>query len=212
MQPFIFLVLFILACSGGCISPSGSKSIRLFDGQTFNGWEGDTSRTWRIENEALVGGSLETTVPHNEFLSTTSDYDDYILKLKFKLLGEEGFINSGVQFHSERIADPPYEMRGYQADLGDGFWASLYDESRRNKVLVSADSNLVSQVLHKNDWNDYEVRTEGRHIQIFLNGEKTVDYTEEDESIPQAGRIALQIHGGGKAEVHFKEIVLTKLD
>src|SRR5690606_1574230 len=119
---------------------------------------------------ALVGGSLQTTVPHNEFLSTTASYNDYILKLKFKLLGDEGFVNSGVQFHSQRISDPPYEMRGYQADLGDGFWAGLYDESRRNKVLASADTALISKILRRKEWNDYEVRTKGRHIQIFLNG------------------------------------------
>ena len=32
------------------------KSIQLFDGKTFNGWEGDTKNTWRIENGEIVGG------------------------------------------------------------------------------------------------------------------------------------------------------------
>ncbi len=185
--------------------------MQLFDGRTFDGWEGDTVKTWRIEDGALVGGSLTEKVPHNEFLSTRSSYSNYILRVKFKLLGEEGFINSGVQFHSQRISDPPYEMTGYQADLGDRFWGSLYDESRRDKVLVTGDTAVVKRVLRRNDWNDYEVRTEGRHITIFLNGEQTVDYTEEDLEIPQSGLIALQIHGGGKAEVHYKDITLTKL-
>ena len=120
-------------------------------------------------------------------------------------------MNTGVQFRSQRIEDPPYEMTGYQADLGDGYWASLYDESRRNKVLVKADTAQVARLLRRNDWNDYEIRCEGRRIRIFLNGEQTVDYTEEDLSIPQSGLIALQIHGGGKAEVHYKEIRLKEL-
>lgn len=184
----------------------------LFDGKTFRGWEGDTLHTWRIQDGALVGGSLTETVPHNEFLSTRQSYGDFVLRLKFKLLGNTGFINSGVQFRSQRIADPPYEMTGYQADLGDGFWASLYDESRRNKVLAMADTALVARVLRRNDWNDYEVRCEGRRIRITLNGQLTVDYTEPDTSIPQSGLIALQIHGGGKAEVHYKDITLRKLD
>ncbi len=125
--------------------------------------------------------------------------------------GTEGFINSGVQFHSQRITDPPYEMRGYQADLGDGYWASLYDESRRDKLLVKADTVLVAQILKPNEWNDYEIRSEGRRIRISLNSHQTVDYTEEDLTIPQSGLIALQIHGGGKAEVYFKDIVLEEL-
>jgi hypothetical protein len=38
---------------------------------------------------------------------------------------------------------PSYEMIGYQADLGDKYWASLYDESRRNKTLTGPDSATV---------------------------------------------------------------------
>jgi hypothetical protein len=135
----------------------------------------------------LVGGSLIETVPHNEFMATTQSYGNFELKMKFKLLGEEGFINSGVQFHSQTIDDPPYEMIGYQADLGDGYWASLYTESRRNKLLFKADTGLVFKILKRNDWNDYEVHSKDRRILIFLNGQKTVDYTEDDLSILQSG-------------------------
>lgn len=61
------------------------------------------------------------------------------------------------------------------------------------------------------DWNRYEVRCEGAHIQIWRNGEKTVDYTEADPAIPQNGLIALQIHGGCKAEIRFRDITLREL-
>jgi hypothetical protein len=188
-----------------------SQTINLFEGKTFSGWEGDTVNAWRIQDGTLIGGSLTETVSHNEFLSTTRSFSDFVLQLKFKLLGQEGFINSGVQFHSQRIEDPPYEMTGYQANLGDGYWASLYDESRRDKILAKGDSVVVSKALRPQEWNDYKVHSEGGRIRIFLNGKQTVDYTEQDPSIPQSGLIALQIHGGGKAEVHFKEIILEKL-
>ena len=202
----LFILLFFISANTFC-----QKAIHLFDGKTFNGLEGDTVKTWRIQDGTLIGGSLTEKVPHNEFISTTKDYKNFILQLKFKLSGTEGFINTGVQFHSKRISNPPYEMTGYQADLGDGYWACLYDESRRDKVLAYADSNLVKQVLRKGDWNDYEVRSENGRIRIKLNGRQTVDYTEPDPGIPQSGRIAFQIHGGGKAEVSFKDIRLTPL-
>jgi hypothetical protein len=203
-----FIASFFFSCS---VFQPRVKTIKLFDGKTFAGWEGDTLKTWRIAKGALIGGSLTEKVPHNEFISTTKSYDNYVLKLKFKLLGQEGFINGGVQFHSQRISDPPYEMTGYQADIGKGYWASLYDESRRNKLLAVADTAQIKRLLRPNDWNDYQIQTEGRRIRIFLNGEQTVDYTEEDENIPQAGLIAFQIHGGGKAEVHYKDIVLAPI-
>lgn len=187
------------------------QPVKLFDGTTFRGWEGDTAGTWRVHDGLLTGGSLAKEVPHNEFIATAATYKNFILRLKFKLTGTEGFINSGVQFHSQRITDPPYEMTGYQADLGDGYWACLYDESRRNKVLAYADSALIDKILHKQEWNDYEVHSENGRIRIKLNGKQTVDYTEPDASIPQSGHIALQVHGGGKAEVSFKDIFITPL-
>jgi len=35
-----------------------AKAKPLFDGKTFAGWDGDTKKTWRIEDGSLVGGSL----------------------------------------------------------------------------------------------------------------------------------------------------------
>ncbi|MCE6987760.1 DUF1080 domain-containing protein [Dyadobacter sp. CY323] len=205
-----FLLAGILLLTGFTVVPF-QKRVSLFDGRSFNGWEGDTVKTWKIEDGALAGGSLQETVPHNDFLCTKKTYSNFILKVKFKLTGSEGFINTGVQFHSIRAKDPAYEMVGYQADLGDKYWASLYDESRRNKTLAAPDSATVHKILKTNDWNDYEVRSENGRIQLFLNGKQTVDYTEPDKSIPQKGIIGLQIHGGGKAKVYYKDIYIQEL-
>jgi hypothetical protein len=182
----------------------------LFDGRTLQGWEGDTTRMWRVEEGAIVGGSLVETVPRNDFLCTRRPYGNFILRLKFKLIGT-GFVNGGVQFRSQRLTDPAYEMTGYQADIGDKYWGSLYDESRRNKVLAGPDAALMQQLVKRDDWNDYEIRAEGRRIRLVLNGRQTVDYTEADEAIPQSGLIGLQIHGGGKAQVYYKDITIEEL-
>lgn len=206
-----FLGILLLGASLSCKNHDGAPT-SLFDGQTFKGWEGDTLKTWRIENGMLVGGSLKETVPHNNFLCTERSYGDFILTLKIKLTGDEGFINSGIQFRSKRLTDPAYEMKGYQADWGDNYWASLYDESRRNKTLAAPDSVQVLGWIRKNDWNDYKVHAEGRRIRLYINGHQTVDYTEPDTSIPQDGLIGFQIHGGGKAKVAFKDIYLEELE
>jgi len=184
--------------------------VPLSDGKTFNGWEGETAKTWRIQDGAFVGGSLTEKVPHNEFLATTKSYANFELRLKFKLVGTEGFINGGVQFRSQRIPNH-FEMIGYQADEGDGYYGSLYDESRRKKTLATPDKDLIDKALKKGEWNDYRIRCEGRHIQLWVNGVQTVDYTEPDESIEQNGLIGLQIHGNGKAEAWYKDIVIDEL-
>jgi hypothetical protein len=51
----------------------------------------------------------------------------------------------------------------------------------------------------------------GRRIRIWLNGFQTVDYIEPDEKIIHHGKIALQVHGGGKTLACYKNIQLVKL-
>jgi hypothetical protein len=95
--------------------------------------------------------------------------------------------------------------------MGDGYYGSLYDESRRKKTLAAPDKELIEKTLKKDDWNDYRIRCEGRHIQLWINGVQTVDYTEPDETIEQTGLIAVQVHGNGKTEAYYKDIVIEEL-
>ncbi len=211
MKFFSLLFLLVSCLLLSFISQPTKKQVSLFDGKTFNGWEGDTKNTWRIENGAIVGGSLSKTVPNNDFLTTTKEYGNFILKIKIKLIGNEGFINSGIQFRSKRLTNPAFEMTGYQADWGNNYWASLYDESRRNKTLMKPDSSKIMKWIKMNDWNVYKIVANKNRIQLYINGKQTVDYKELDNTIPQSGLIGVQVHGGGKAQVAFKDIYITEL-
>ncbi len=193
-----------------CSALNAGQAFPLFDGKTFKGWDGDTNKTWRIEDGMIIGGDGKTKVPQNEFIATTRNYTNYVLRLKFKLTGKDGFVNSGVQYHSQRIPNHN-EMKGYQADLGEGWFGAIYDESRRNKVMARPEEADVKKAVKLNEWNDYEVQTQGRRTILKINGVQMVDYTEADESIPQFGRIGLQIHGGGTTEVRFKNVKIEEL-
>ena len=164
------------------------------------------------QNTAIVGGSLKTALPQNEFLCTTREYADFELRLKFKLLGKTA--NGGVQIRSRRVPKS-HEVSGYQADLGIAWdrpaWGNLYDESRRNKNVAQADQAELSKVFKPGDWNDYRIRCQGRRIQLWINGYQTVDYTEPDKKIAQTGIIGLQIHGGPPSEAWYKDIIITPL-
>jgi hypothetical protein len=209
---FAFSILLLWISAYVCGAADGNAGRPIFDGKTFQGWEGDTNKTWRIEQGAFVGGTLKATVPQNDFICTTRSYTNFVLRLKFKLVGTEGFVNGGVQVRSQRARDPAYEMVGYQADIGDPeWWGCLYDETRRNKVLAKSNMAEVNKVLKRNDWNDYVIRCEGKRIRLWINGYQTVDYTEPDEHIPQFGLIGLQVHGGGKTEASYKDILVEIL-
>ena len=203
----VLSLLFLCVCATAF--GADAKPVPLFDGKTLKGWEGDTAKTWKAEDGAIVGGSLDTTVPRNEFLCTTKSYENFELKVKFKLVGDRAKANAGVQFRTKRIPNH-HEVSGYQADAGQDYWGALYDESRRNKVLARPAKELIEKLV-KEDWNEYTIRCEGPRIRLWLNGTLTVDYTEKDEKIDRTGLIGLQVHGGAKAEVHYKDITIEEL-
>lgn len=198
MAPVLSIVALLLIVQAG---------VAIFNGRTFDGWEGNL-KIFRVHDGAIVGGSLNEKVVRNEFLCTTRTYGDFDLRLKFKLLGKGA--NAGVQFRTKRIPNH-HEVSGYQADMGDGWWGALYDESRRNKVLQGPDQAQMKTVVRSGDWNDYRIRAEGKHIQLWINGTQTVDYTESDPAIEASGVICPQIHAGPPSEAWYKDITIVDL-
>ncbi len=204
----VMLSLMMLAgCTGSDGTSRRAGFVALFDGKTFAGWEG-SQEVFRIEDGAIVGGTLTANVAHNEFLCTLASYDDFELRLQFRLLGENA--NAGVQIRSQRVPDH-YEVSGYQADMGQQYWGCLYDESRRNRVLACPEPAKIAEVVRAGEWNDYIIRCEGKRIQLWVNGFQTVDYTEPDDAIPQTGIIGLQIHGGPPSEAWYRNIRIKSL-
>ena len=205
----VLALLLSIPCQEPAIGEEGFTP--LFDGKSLAGWEGN-KKVFRVEKGAIVAGSLDQKIEHNEFLCTTKEYGDFELRLKAKLVGKGD--NAGVQFRSQRIPKH-FEVIGYQCDMGNAggksIWGALYDESRRKKFLVTGDHDKLTKVLKPDDFNDLVIRCEGAHIQIWVNGEKTVDYKEEEKDIPQKGKIAVQIHGGAPSQASYKEIRIKEL-
>src|SRR5213075_529582 len=94
------------------------------------------------------------------------------------------------------------EMRGYQCDFGEPNWyGAIYDEERRNKVMSPSDMAALRPVI----------QAEGRRIQTWINGVQGTDFIEQEPTIPQFGKLGIQIHGGGKSKVQVKDIVIEEL-
>ena len=188
----------------------GLAADSLFNGGNFDGWEGDINDVWRIENKEIVGGSLSKKQEENNFLCTINRYANFDLSLRIKLSGTKGFINSGVQFRSERIRGS-HEVAGYQADFGAGHDGALYDESRRKKFLARPPKSFLERNSRRDEWHDYRIRARGNHIELWVDGIQTVDYIEVESGLPSDGIIGLQIHGNGVAEVRFKDLMIEEL-
>ncbi len=177
----------------------------LFDGRTLDGWVQDTPGLWSVRDGMIVG--RHEGLQWNDFLRTRDSFEDFELSLEFRLVGGRG--NSGVQFRS--IPDQKeHELFGYQADIGENYWGSLYDESRRRRILAQAPQPAID-TLDKDAWHSYVVRAHGRHISLSIDGMRTVDYTEADAGILSRGILALQVHSGPGIEVWFRNVRVREL-
>lgn len=208
-MPFIILLCFSVQT---VLAQSSVLATSLFDGNSLSGWkvlDPAEEKLWSIADNKIIGGDGVSLVKANTYLYTEKEYEDFEFRCLFKLSGDSGtgFINSGIQYRSFLKEG---QMVGYQADIGDGHWGDIYDEHRRG-LLVSGDLSILKEVLNTSGWNTYIIRVRGNHHELYINGVKTSDYVEKDNSIPPKGIIALQLHDGGSAKVEFKHLTITEL-
>jgi len=167
----------------------------FFNGKDLTGWVGDP-KLWKVEDGEIVGKS--PGLKRNEFLIGQMVAGDFRLTLQVKLTPNEG--NSGVQFRSQALPDG--EVKGYQADIGAGWWGKLYEENGRGLLWdKSGEAHLKP-----NEWNRYEIVAAGSKIRTYLNGKLCVDI--DDPPGAKRGIFALQLHSGGPMEVRFKDLKL----
>jgi putative heme-binding domain-containing protein len=167
----------------------------FFNGKDLTGWDGNPD-LWRVENGEIVGTSKGLS--RNEFLVNQILLGDFRLVVSVKLVPNAG--NSGIQFRSEAL--PQGEVKGYQADVGVGWWGKLYEEHGR--ALLWNESGEAH--VRTNDWNRYEIVAVGDRIRTSINGKRCVDL--DDPAGAKRGIIALQLHSGGPFEVRYKDFEL----
>ncbi len=174
----------------------------LFNGVNLVGWTIHGKEKWYADNGMLTGESGEGG--GYGYLSTTKNYNDFILRLQFKI---EGPGNSGVFFRSQlkgtditgwqvEVAPPGEDTGGIYESGGRGWLAQIPDDKEG--------------VLKDGDWNDLVIFLKGDRVMTWLNGAMMTDLT--DSAVGKGkGIIALQIHSGGSVKVLWKDVILREL-
>jgi hypothetical protein len=212
----------------------GFKS--LFNGKDLTGWAGRANQ-WSVEDGAITGvTSKENPAQGNNFLIARDGdrnliVDDFEIRFSYSFTGAWG--NSGLQYRSKDRGN--FVVNGYQADfeVGTTYSGILYEEGGRGilaergkKVLIKdadgkpkidvvgsvGDSKAIQANIRTNGWNDYVVIARGNHLQHFINGQQTVDVTDEQEAkAAKSGILALQIHAGPVMKIQFKNVRIKSL-
>jgi hypothetical protein len=183
----------------------------LFNGKNLDGWDGDPVR-WSVQNGVILGSSDGHPFKVNTFLIHKGTYKNFILKGDIKLRNH----NSGIQFRSEQLPGDGWMVRGYQADaseVGDekSAWGNLYEERLRGRNAMKTPDEgwiIAKPLLHRGDWNSYEILADGDHIRLKFNGVVTIDM---HDSAASSGIIALQLHAGPEMRVEFRNLKIKVL-
>ncbi|MBX3443070.1 MAG: DUF1080 domain-containing protein [Planctomyces sp.] len=186
----------------------------FFNGQDLTNWFSTTEQAhggeagsasalppmWTVEDGELVGRT--TGLRHNEFLVSEYSLADFRFRCEVKLVNNEG--NSGIQFRSVPAGNA--EVRGYQADIGAGWWGKLYEELGRGLL----EDNDAEKHVKRGDWNTYEIVAVGSRVRTWINGQLCLD--RDDPAAARAGVIALQLHSGGPTEIRFRSFEIDLLE
>jgi hypothetical protein len=204
-------------------STQAADGIVLFNGKDLSGWKSvGGNGQFKVEDGCIVG--FGKNVKGNTFLRTEKTYKDFELSFEFKFDDRTG--NSGLMFRANQKPSDDGNGRvfGYQCegDNKDRSWtAGLYDEARRGWLFPTKGGDAEAakrrdgftaqglKIFKWDDWNTIVIRCEGNHIQTWLNGEKRVDFTDEDKKHDtREGFFGLQVHGGKSCNVRWKNIQL----
>jgi putative membrane-bound dehydrogenase-like protein len=167
----------------------------FFNGKDLTGWTGNP-KLWKVEDGEILG--ISPGLKRNEFLVSQLVVGDFRLTCEVKLTPNKE--NSGIQFRSEPL--PGGGVKGYQADIGAGWWGKLYEEHGRELLWKESGEAHV----RPDDWNRYEVVAVGSKIRTFINGKRCVDLDDPDGA--RRGILAFQIHAGGPMKVRFRNLKL----
>lgn len=246
--PFFFVLLatallsFLMGCSNNSSTGTAESKdsanqtapdegfISIFDGKTLAGWEGAEGH-WRVENNSIIGTvTEEKPLKANTFLIwRDAQPTDFELKLEFKI-SENG--NSGVQYRSEELQDPPLALKGYQADI-DGkstYTGQNYEErgrgflAKRGEIAVLengkdpqitgslGDPDKLKAKINKEDWNSLHLVIQGNHMKHYVNDILMSEVTDNDRELRKMkGHLGIQIHQGPPMEVAVRNIQFKDL-
>jgi hypothetical protein len=203
----------------------------LFNGKDLSGWKssGETPDVFTVENgELKVSGGRA----HLFYVGPDGNAKFKNFEVKAKVKTTPGS-NSGFYFHT-KFQETGWPDTGYECQVN-----STHKDPKKTGSLYGVKNILVLQPGEKEpqggehikrdvapskdgEWFDYHITVNGRHINIKVNGETTVDFTEPEGWDPATalknmsgrklseGTFAIQGHDP-MSTCYFKDIMVKPL-
>ena len=174
----------------------------FFNGNDLTGWSAEDMSYWSVQDGAIVGTKGDQKIIGNQFLWYDKKVKNFKLTLNVKQVPFAA--NAGIQFRSQR--EPNGHAVGYQADIGKGWWGSLYHEHGRK--ILAKNKDKEGKNLNPEKWNKYEILAVGHRVWLAINGQITVALRDPIGELE--GQISLQVHGGMPQKVIYQDLTLER--
>ncbi len=171
----------------------------IFNGRDLTGWSSpDQDKFWRVEDGVLIGESVAGL--KENYLWTEKAYGDFVLEFDVRWTGE---IDSGVE-----IRKPNMQLQlGVSRSLKRDMSGSFYVDSKLGYPEAGQAKN-AAQLMHPDgQWNTFRLEARGPSFTVWINGQLAGHYTDEKFSGPAP--LGLQIHGGLKMKVEYRNLRLA---
>ena len=203
----VFLLSLPLAAEGGFVP--------LFDGKTLDGWF--------IVNKQGPGflvrnGSIVCPLDGGQKLMTAKEYGNFVLRLAFKL---EADSNNGIGIRAPR--DGQTSVHGMEIQIldqtGPKYGPMKLKPEQYHGSIYDVWPARTGFLKKPGEWNEQEIRADGRRITKRLNGVTILDANLDDVKEPEvlkkhpglarpAGHIVLLGH---QAYAEFRDIRILEL-
>ena len=190
MKRFVVLTL-VLAASLTLSAQRGGGFTTLFDGKNLDAFNKVGDANWTI-----VDGVLQADKGMGGYLVTKQPYGDFEIKAEFWV---DTPANSGVFI---RCANA--QMPGADACYEVNIFDTRPDPTYGTGAIVNV-AKVATPIKAGGKWNTYEIRAQGSHMVITLNGVKTA---EADDAKHARGPFALQY---GAGVVKFRNVQVRPL-
>lgn len=221
-------------------TPAGFHSI--FNGTNLTDWlipEGDNGH-WKVL-DGVIDYDSQSEAKGDKNLWTAKEYGDFELKIDWRLKRTTGFYDvpyvlpdgsyvvdaDGKKItHPMPNADSGIYLRGdskYQLNIwcwpiGSGEMYGVRNKTKDPEVRAGVTPKLNAD-NPIGEWNTFHITMKGDRLTVELNGHLIIDNALLPE-VPEKGKLALQHHGGKKADgtfspasslVQFRNIFIKEL-
>ncbi len=208
------ILLVVCTAFAACGTAQSNKDegwISLFDGKSLNGWKAsEKPGSFTVKDGQLVVNGLRSHLYYN---GPVRRHNFKNFEFRADVMTTKGS-NSGIYFHTAFQPDN-WPDQGFECQVN-----TTHSDRKKTGGLYNVQDVMDNAPSKDNEWFNYYIKVEGKHVVIKIDGKTAVDWTEQDNYVPpkgMAGRkigqgtIAIQGHDP-KSLVYFKNIAIKPLD